>query len=68
MIAGARTLPGGDARNINWVVGRVEDVSLTGPFSSALAAQSFHWFDWPVLMRPTDGVAAVAAAGPRRAP
>jgi SAM-dependent methyltransferase len=51
MIAQARSLPGGDAGNISWVVGRVEDVSLTGPFSSALAAQSFHWFDWAVLVR-----------------
>ncbi|MEO5823347.1 MAG: methyltransferase domain-containing protein [Vicinamibacteraceae bacterium] len=51
MIARARSLPGGDAPNIAWVVGRVEDVALTGPFSSALAAQSFHWFDWAVLVR-----------------
>jgi SAM-dependent methyltransferase len=51
MIAQARFLPGGDARNITWVVGPVEDVSLTGPFSSALAGQSFHWFDWAVVVR-----------------
>lgn len=51
MIARARTLPGGAASNITWLVGRVEDVALTGPFTSALAAQSFHWFDWPVLVR-----------------
>lgn len=51
MIARARTLPGGAATNIRWMVGRVEDIALDGPFSSALAAQSFHWFDWPVLMR-----------------
>jgi SAM-dependent methyltransferase len=51
MIAQARLLPGGDARNISWVVGPVEDVSLTGPFSCALAGQSFHWFDWVVVVR-----------------
>jgi SAM-dependent methyltransferase len=51
MIAQARTLPGGDARNIAWVVGRVEDVPLTETFSSALAGQSFHWFDWAVVAR-----------------
>jgi SAM-dependent methyltransferase len=50
MIERARTLPGGDAPNITWVVGRLEDVALSGPFSSALAAQSFHWFDWDVLV------------------
>jgi SAM-dependent methyltransferase len=49
MIERARSLPGGDAPNITWVVGRLEDVPLSGPFSSALAAQSFHWFDWDVL-------------------
>lgn len=51
MIERARSLPGGDAPNITWVVGRAEDVALRGPFSSALAAQSFHWFDWDVLVR-----------------
>ena len=51
MIARARALPGGAASNIRWMVGRVEDVALEGTFSAALAAQSFHWFDWPVLVR-----------------
>lgn len=51
MIARARTLPGGTAANITWIAGRVEDVALTGPFTSALAAQSFHWFDWALLVR-----------------
>ncbi len=51
MIARARTLPGGDAANLTWLVGRVEEVPLDGPFSAALAAQSFHWFDWDVLVR-----------------
>jgi SAM-dependent methyltransferase len=57
MIARARALPGGNAPNIRWLVGRVEDVALEGTFSAALAAQSFHWFDWPVLVgRLTDCV------------
>jgi len=51
MIVRARSLPGGDAPNVQWTVGRVEDVRLAGPFTSALAAQSFHWFDWAVLAR-----------------
>jgi SAM-dependent methyltransferase len=51
MIARARSLPGGEAPNISWMTGRVEDIALAGPFSAALAAQSFHWFDWPVLVR-----------------
>jgi len=51
MIARARMLPGGGAPNIRWMIGRVEDVALEGTFSAAFAAQSFHWFDWPVLVR-----------------
>jgi SAM-dependent methyltransferase len=51
MLALARALPGGDAPNLTWIAGRVEDVALAGPFSSALAAESFHWFDWPALAR-----------------
>ena len=31
MIAQARALPGGDAPNLTWIVGRVEDVALAGP-------------------------------------
>jgi trans-aconitate methyltransferase len=51
MIERARALSGGAAPNIRWMVGRVEDVALDATFSAALAAQSFHWFDWPVLVR-----------------
>jgi SAM-dependent methyltransferase len=50
MIAAARALPGGTASNITWIDGRVEDVALGGPFACALAGESFHWFDWPVLV------------------
>jgi SAM-dependent methyltransferase len=50
MIERGRTLPGGDAPNLRWVTGRVEDASLDGPFTSAIAAESFHWFDWYALV------------------
>ena len=49
MLARARALPGGDAPNLTWIAGRVEDSALAGPFSSALSAESFHWFDWAAL-------------------
>jgi SAM-dependent methyltransferase len=55
MIARARALPGGAAPNLKWIVGCVEDVPLAGPFTSALAAQSFHWFDWTVLAERLEG-------------
>jgi SAM-dependent methyltransferase len=50
MISRGRTLPGGDAPNLRWVTGRVEDAALEGPFTGALAAESFHWFDWQGLV------------------
>ena len=50
MIDRGRTLPGGDAPNLRWVNGRVEETALDGPFTSALAAESFHWFDWQALV------------------
>jgi SAM-dependent methyltransferase len=46
MIETARDMPGGDATNIEWVVAPVEELTLRGPFSVALAAESFHWFEW----------------------
>jgi SAM-dependent methyltransferase len=53
MIARGRLLPNGDAPNLTWIHGRVEDVpiagALAGPFTAALAAESFHWFDWQAL-------------------
>ena len=51
MLVRARALPGGDAPNLTWIAGRVEDVVLAGPFSSALSAESVHWFDWAALGR-----------------
>ena len=50
MIDRGRTLPGGDAPNLRWIVGRVEEAALDGPFTGALAAESFHWFDWHALV------------------
>lgn len=49
MIARARRLPGGDAPNLEWIVGRVEDIRPEEKFTLIVAAESFHWFDWDVL-------------------
>lgn len=49
MIAEARQRAGGDVQNVEWMVGRVEDVPFSGTFTLALAAESFHWFDWGAL-------------------
>jgi SAM-dependent methyltransferase len=46
MIATARGLPGADAPNLAWIAAPVEEAELEGPYDVALAAESFHWFDW----------------------
>lgn len=46
MIVRAQSLPGGDAPNIEWVVSPVEDIDRPDAFTLAIAAESFHWFDW----------------------
>ncbi len=51
MIDRARSLPGGDAPNITWVLGAIEQASIAGEFDLAIAAESFHWFDWPRACR-----------------
>ena len=65
MIERGRGLPGGDLANLRWLVGRVEEVALSGPYVLALAGDSIHWFDWAVLLPRVagalepDGVLAV---------
>ena len=65
MVERGRTLPGGDAKNLRWLTGRVEDVELPGPYALAVAADSIHWFDWEVLpaqlaaMLAPDGMLAI---------
>jgi SAM-dependent methyltransferase len=51
MIAAAQAMAGGGAPNIRWIVGGVEDAAIDGTFDAALAAESFHWFDWAAACR-----------------
>lgn len=50
MIAGGKTLPGGDACNLTWIQGRAEAASLTPPYALVTAGESLHWMDWEVLL------------------
>jgi SAM-dependent methyltransferase len=52
MIERGRRLPGGDARNLRWHVGRVEDVSRIARYALAVAGDSIHWFDWQAVFAP----------------
>jgi SAM-dependent methyltransferase len=46
MLAEGRRLPGGDAGNLRWILGEVEDVPLDPPYALVVAGESVHWFDW----------------------
>ncbi len=50
MIARGKTLPGGDARNLRWIVAAAEDAPLEPPYALITAGESLHWMDWPVVM------------------
>jgi SAM-dependent methyltransferase len=50
MIALGRTLPGGGAPNLRWIVERVELAELEPPYSLVVAGDSIHWLDWPTAL------------------
>ncbi len=50
MIARGKTLPGGEAPNLRWIVGTAEDAPLEPPYALITAGESLHWMDWPVVM------------------
>lgn len=50
MVAAGRLLPGGDATNLTWCLGRAEEVLLPrSRYAVITAAESLHWMDWDVL-------------------
>jgi SAM-dependent methyltransferase len=49
MLARARTMAGGDASTIRWVLGGVEDAPLAEAYGLIVCGDSIHWFDWPVV-------------------
>jgi SAM-dependent methyltransferase len=55
MLDAARSLPGGTAPNITWIRGTVEESPVAPAFDAAVAAESFHWFDWPRACRRVRG-------------
>lgn len=65
MIDEAQKLPGGDRKNLNWIVAKAEDPLPNPPYSLITAGESLHWMDWEVVMPAfaaaleTDGLLAV---------
>jgi SAM-dependent methyltransferase len=49
MLTRARTLPGGAAPNLRWVLGDIEDAPLGEVYGLVVCGDSIHWFDWPVV-------------------
>lgn len=50
MIAQGKLMPDGDALNLNWIEGAVEEVKLTPPYALITAGNSLHWLEWSVVM------------------
>lgn len=50
MIATGRALPGGDAPNLRWLLGGLEDAPLDPPYGLIVAGESLHWMEWSVVM------------------
>lgn len=48
MIERGKKLPNGDNPRLHWIYGKVEDVSLTPPYSLITAGSSIHWPDWSI--------------------
>lgn len=49
MIAQGKRQPGGDAPNLRWLLGMVEDAPLSPPYAMITAGESLHWFDWAAV-------------------
>lgn len=50
MIEQGKRQPGGDAPQIRWLAGRVEEAPLDPPYGLVTAGESLHWMDWAVVM------------------
>jgi SAM-dependent methyltransferase len=50
MIALGKTLAGGDAPNLRWIVGGAEDAPLSPPYGLVVAGESLHWMAWDVVL------------------
>lgn len=50
MIDKGKTLPGGEHPRLNWIFGRVEEVSLQPPYALITAGESLHWMEWDIVL------------------
>jgi SAM-dependent methyltransferase len=50
MIERGRRLAGGDAANLRWILGAVEEAPLGAGYALVTAGESLHWMDWDVVL------------------
>jgi len=50
MLDAGRELPGGDRPTLRWLLGSAEDAVLHPPYGLVVAAASFHWLQWDVVL------------------
>lgn len=50
MIEAGQRLPGGDAPNLRWLVGALEDAPLSPPYGLIVCGESLHWMDWAAVL------------------
>ncbi len=50
MLTLGKTLPGGDAPNLRWIIGRAEDAELSPPYALITAGESLHWMEWDIAL------------------
>jgi len=50
MIEEGKRLPGGDASNLRWWVGRAEETPLDPPYALIVGGESLHWMAFAVLL------------------
>lgn len=50
MLTKGKTLSGGDHPHLNWIYGRVEEVTLQPPYALITAGESLHWMEWDVVL------------------
>lgn len=46
MIEQGKQLPGGDAPQLQWISGKIEEVPLAAPYALITAGSSIHWLEW----------------------
>jgi len=70
MVEAGRRQPGGERRNLRWIVGAAETAELAGPYALVTAGASLHWMSWaPTLARLAEAmtghaVLAIVEHGP----